>query len=271
MRLARRTGSSHLTSDPMKEHALATEMPQPGDPVFDGKYPLIGLKIVKDFDRPPAELVEAFGKFFLPDVSDWVGVLYTMDHTVRPAYSPMRKILGPAFTVKVPPGDNLMVKKALHMAQPGDVIVVDSRGHTDWCLGGGGMTVMAKKRGIAGMVLDGAYRDIEQIQNIDFPMFLRGIHPSTGPKRGPGEINVPISCGGVIVQPGDIVYGDREGVVVVPQAYAQMIVDKVSKVPIKKESDDWDWDNIVEDDKERVEYFDAVLAARGVEIIERAQ
>jgi regulator of RNase E activity RraA len=193
-----------------------------------------------------------------------------MDYTIRPAYSPMKKILGTAFTVKVPPGDNMMVKKALHLAKPGDVIVVDSRGHTDWCLGGGGMIVMAKQRGIAGAVLDGCYRDIEQIQNIDFPMFLKGVHPSTGPKRGPGELNVPICCGGVIVHPGDIVYGDREGVVVVPKQYAQMIVDKVSKVPVKKLASDWDWDGIVESDKPRDDYFDEVLAARGVEIIEKA-
>ena len=203
---------------------------QPEGAVYDGRYPLVGLKIVKDFPRPPKSVVDAYADQFVPSLAGFVGALYCVDPSIRPAYSPMKRLLGTAFTVRVPPGDNLMVKKAIHMAKPGDVIVVDARGHIDWCLGGGGMIALAKQRGIAGMIVDGAYRDIQEIQSIDFPMFYKGVAPATGPKRGPGMINVPAHCGGVIVNPGDIVVGDPvEGVVVVPREAAELVLEHSSR------------------------------------------
>jgi len=237
---------------------------------FDGLYPITGLKIVKDFRRPAPELVESFRDRFVPDIADYVGVMYCLDPSIKPAYTPMPRLLGTAFTVKVPPGDNLMVKKALHMAKPGDVIVVDARGHTEWCLGGAGMTVVAKQRGIVGMLVDGAYRDIEQLKSLEFPLFLKGVAPATGPKRGPGMINVPVHCGGVIIHPGDIIVGDSEGVVVVPRVDAEIIATKVGQKVLKNSAEDWDWEHAVEADKARDEYFDAVLAARGCKFEEFA-
>lgn len=237
---------------------------------FDGLYPVVGLKIVKDFRRPAKEVIEAFRDRFVPDIADYLGVLYCVDHDIRPAYEPMPRLLGPAFTVRVPPGDNMMVKKALHLAKPGDVVVVDARGHVDWCLGGAGMTVMAKKRGVAGMLVDGAYRDIEQMRSIDFPMFLKGVAPATGPKRGPGMINVPVHCGGVIVHPGDIIVGDTEGVVVVPRDAAEKVAAKVKEKALKVHAEDWDWDNVVDQDRPRDEFFDRVLEQRGCEYVEFA-
>ncbi len=237
---------------------------------FEGLYPMVGLKIVKTFQRPDPALVEAFRDRFLPDIADCVGVLFCIDQSLRPAYTPMPRLLGPAFTVRVPPGDNLMVKKALHMAQPGDVIVVDARGHLDWCLGGAGMTVVAKQRGIAGMLVDGAYRDIEQMRSIAFPMILKGVAPATGPKRGPGMINVPVHCGGVVIHPGDIIVGDVEGAVVVPRDAASLVARQVATKPLKVRAEDWDWVGAVEADRERDQYFDSVLASRNCEYVERA-
>lgn len=125
--------------------------------------------------------------------------------------------------------------------------------------------VVAKARGIAGAVIDGAYRDIGQLRSIQFPMFLKGVAPATGPKRGPGEINVPVCCGGVIVYPGDIVVGDEEGVVVVPRRHADRILGTVKPIKVKSRAEDWDWDTIVERDEVRDRYFDEVLKVRGCE------
>jgi 4-hydroxy-4-methyl-2-oxoglutarate aldolase len=245
------------------------EILKPSSPTWDGQYPSIGKKIVKDFSRPSPELVKKFENFFVPALVDFIGVLYTMDGSLRPAYSPMPQLLGTAFTVKVPPGDNLMVKKALHMAKPGDVIVVDARGQTNWCCGGGGMTVVAKQRGVKGMVIDGAYRDIREIKEIEFPMFLKGVAPTTGPKRGPGEINVPVCCGGVVVHPGDIIVGDEvEGVVVIPKQYAELIAGLVEGKADFKKASEWDWNGIVQRDTHRDKYFDEVLKARGFEFVD---
>ncbi len=245
--------------------------PVPEGKSYNGLYPMLGLKVVKDFERPPRELVQAFGDRFIPDIADLVGVLYCVDYNIRPAYQPMPRLLGTALTIRVPPGDNMMVKKAMFVAKPGDVLVVDARGHTDWCLGGGGMTVVMKQLGIAGMLIDGAYRDIDQVQAIEFPMFLKGVAPATGPKIGPGMINVPVHCGGVIINPGDIIVGDNEGVVVVPREAAAAIAAVVKGKELHSKPEDWgDFNNVVARQRPWVDYIDQVLTARGCEFVEFA-
>lgn len=240
----------------------ATPVPAKAD--WPGLYPVVGKKIVKDFDRPKKEIIDVFKGFFLPDVAGRVGPMYTMSYTIRPGYMPIPTMVGPACTVKVQPGDNLMVKKAIYMAKPGDVIVIDARGHMDWCLGGGEMIMVAKSRGVAGIVADGAYRDLDQIEELAFPIFLKGVSPATGPKQGPGELNTTVSCGGVVVKPGDIIMGDREGVIVIPQEYAQRVIDEVRKVPEKT------MDFILNEDKGRHSYFDELLNSYGFEIVDKA-
>lgn len=115
------------------------------------------------------------------------------------------------------------------------------------------------------MLIDGAYRDISQVQSIDFPMMFKGIAPATGPKKGPGMINVPVHVGGVIVHPGDIVVGDGEGTVIIPRDGAERIADRIQGTPLKETSDDWDWEGIAKADQARVDYFNALLEYRGVE------
>lgn len=242
-------------------------MVQPKNIYWKGKYPVVGLKIDTTFERTPPEKVARFSEFFVPDISDWVGVMYTMQHTIRPGYAPMKKLLGTAFTVKMPPGDNLMLKKALTLAQPGDVLIVDARGHVSHCCGGGEMMVIAKRRGIAGMVVDGAYRDLSQIQEIDFPIFCKGVHPSTGPKSGPGEIGVPVSCGGVVVHPGDVIVGDEDGVCCVPRSHVDAVITKCAEVPIRESEEDWP--DVVAQNVERDAYYLALLEEHGVEIISK--
>ena len=230
--------------------------PVPPKPNWEFKYPIVPSRVVENFKRPAQAMIDAAKAADVPDISERVGAMYTMDGRIRPAYMPIRKAVGPAFTVKVPPGDNLMVKKALQMAAPGDIIVIDARGHENWAVGGANMAVQACRRGVAGMVVDGYYRDMEQLQEMDFPVFLKGVSPSSGPKIGPGEINVPVCCGGVIVEPGDIVAADREGIAVIPQRAVQAVLDMVKKSKVSLETR-------LSDDDPQMEYFDELLRYRG--------
>lgn len=125
-------------------------------------------------------------------------------------------LIGPALTVRTRPGDNLMVHKALDMSQPGDVIVVDAGGDLTNAIIGELMIAYAKVRGAAGFVINGAVRDLAAIAADDFPVFAAGVTHRGPYKDGPGEVNVPISLNGMIINPGDLVVGDADGLVSVP-------------------------------------------------------
>jgi RraA family protein len=180
-----------------------------------------GFRIRTSFSRPAPDLVRAFGEFDTPAISDMMNRLYTMDPAIHNLTSPKLTLLGPACTVKVYPGDNLMVHKSLDVARPGDIVVVDGASRTVNAALGDLVSTKARHRGIAGFVVDGCVRDIPGIQALgDFPVFARGVTPIGPLHRGPGEINFPIQCGGVVVHPGDIIAGDLNGIVVVPQEIA---------------------------------------------------
>jgi RraA family protein len=135
-------------------------------------------------------------------------------------------LCGVALTVRVRPGDNLMIHKALTLAQPGDVLVVDGSGDISHALVGGLMRLAALARGIAGLVLDGAIRDVAEWAEGDLPVYARGFSHRRPSKDGPGEINVPIACAGLAVAPGDLVLGDADGVIAVsPGRLSQLLVD----------------------------------------------
>ncbi|MFI5891765.1 RraA family protein [Actinoplanes sp. NPDC051513] len=140
-----------------------------------------------------------------------------MDAAIRPLWSPPPRIAGPAFTVRCPPGDNLMLHAAIYRAEPGSVIVVES-GDLDYALAGGNVCAVAQRNGVAGFVLDGLIRDIGEIREMGFPVWARGVIPIPGGKAAALPLNVPIRCGGVAVQAGDLVVADEEGVVVVPSS-----------------------------------------------------
>ena len=123
---------------------------------------------------------------------------------------------GPAFTVKTRPGDNLMVHKALDLAEPGDVIVVDAGGDLTNAIIGEIMSTYANARGIAGIVIDGAIRDADEIRANDFPVYAAGVTHRGPYKDGPGEINVPVAIDGMVIEPGDLVLGDGDGILCVP-------------------------------------------------------
>jgi regulator of RNase E activity RraA len=188
-----------------------------------------GFRIRTDIERPDREVVEGFRAFETPAISDLMNRLYTMGPWIRNLTDDGLRIVGTACTVKVYPGDNLMVHKALDVAQPGDVVVVDTSGSTMTAVLGDLISTKARHRGLAGFVVDGLVRDLPGIRALgDFPVFARGVTPVGPLHRGPGEINFPISAGGIVVHGGDVIVGDPTGIVVVPQAVASDLLQRLN-------------------------------------------
>jgi len=182
-----------------------------------------GFRILPMPRRPSPALVAALGEMVPAHLSDNMSRLQGAAAAIRPMHRGGR-LAGVALTVRVPPGDNLMVHKAIDIAQPGDVIVVDAGGALEQAIIGDIMTSHAAKRGVAGFVIDGAIRDADELAARDFPVYGRGVTHRGPYKNGPGEIGVPVSIGGMVVNPGDIVVGDGDGVVAVPQADAEAVL-----------------------------------------------
>ena len=175
--------------------------------------------------RPPKidqALLESFRGLPTPIVSDNMARMYAGGSRLRPYYkgAPM---LGVALTVNARPGDNLMVHKAIDIAEPGDIIVVDAGGDMTNAIFGEIMLRWSAKRGVGGIVIDGAIRDSDVLTAGDFPVFAAGVTHRGPYKDGPGEINVPVKIGGQIVAPGDIVIGDADGVLGIPRADAKEV------------------------------------------------
>lgn len=183
-----------------------------------------GFRIRKNGASTPRDIIAGLGEFTTPDISDIMNRLYTLTPQIRNQTAEHLRLLGPACTVKVFPGDNLMVHKSLDIAKPGDVIVVDAGASPMNAVLGDLVATKARHRGIAGFVVDGLVRDIEGILELNMPVFARGVTPIGPLHRGPGEVNYPIQCGGIVVHPGDVVIGDMNGVVIVPQEVAENVL-----------------------------------------------
>lgn len=225
---------------------------------------MIAFRIRRRIKRPSKSLVSRFQTYYLPDVSDKVGRMYTMNTSIRSLYSPAVRVVGPAVTVKVPPGDNMGVKEALRHITDGDVLVIDAQGFMEWCLGGFHMLLLSiRQRGLKGLIVNGAYRDVSEAEEARFPIYAKGVAPWSGPKRGPAEVNVPVCCGGVIVHPGDIVMADADGVVAVPLSYAEAIADSLDRGPRNPRSEDMTDAELIADENTRAEYFEAVFKRTG--------
>ncbi len=181
-----------------------------------------GFRILPSPARPPAALVAALGERAAAHLSDCMGRIHSATG-LKPMHRGGR-MAGTAYTVKVPPGDNLMVHKAIDAAAPGDVIVVDAGGVLEQAIIGEIMSSWAAKRGVAGMVIDGAVRDAAALARNAFPVYAKGVTPRGPYKNGPGEVNCPVAIGGMVVMPGDIVVGDEDGLVCVPKADAEEIL-----------------------------------------------
>ena len=180
-------------------------------------HPGSGFRVRTDFPRLDPALMAQFRHFATPDISDLLNRLYAVDPAVQCLTGDFHQLCGPACTVKVFPGDNLMVHKSLDVAKPGNVVVVDAGRSTMNAVLGDLVSSKAKHLGIAGFIVDGLIRDLPGILEIDYPVFARGTTPVGPLHRGPGEVNFPICCGGVVVNPGDLIVADAAGVVVVPR------------------------------------------------------
>ena len=186
-----------------------------------------GFQIQLDFPRVDAELTRKFSQFETPDISDQLNRLYSVDPAIRCLTDPRHKLCGPVCTVKVFPGDNLMMHKVLDVAKPGDIIVVDAHSSTTNAVLGDIICTKATHRGIAGFVIDGLIRDLPGVLEVGMPVFARGTTPVGPLHRGPGEINYPVALGGVVVNPGDIMVADVAGIVVIPQRIAEDLLERM--------------------------------------------
>jgi 4-hydroxy-4-methyl-2-oxoglutarate aldolase len=183
-------------------------------------------RVVSRIERPSAEIVARFKQVVREFVTDAVGRSQWMDPAIKPVANRDWNLCGPAVTVKLEAVDHLMCIAALGVAQPGDVIVVAANGVTHTAVWGGGLTLSAKNLGAAGVVVDGAVLDAHMIVERNLPVFSRGCHPAHGSWKTPGSVNVPVSCGGVVVNPGDLLFGDLDGVVVVRREQALAVLEE---------------------------------------------
>lgn len=183
---------------------------------------MIGFRIFELVSRVAPEWVEKFKTMPVANVSDCMSRIAAGGAALRPMHK-SGVLAGPAFTVKTRPGDNLMVHKALAMAQPGDVIVVDAGGDLTNAIIGEIMTATAQRKGLAGIIINGAIRDSGVISQANFPVYAAGITHRGPYKDGPGEINVSVSLGGMVIEPGDLILGDEDGCLCIPKADVEAI------------------------------------------------
>jgi regulator of RNase E activity RraA len=170
--------------------------------------------VIRDIKRVDPETVAEAAKFPSSILADVAGRRGALSGRIGPL-APSMKFAGPAITVEVRPGDNLMIHAAMAIAKPGDVILIDGKGDLSSALMGEIMSQQCVALGIAGVVIDGAVRDCEAIRELGFPMYAAGLNPNGPTKFVPGRLNHPISIGGVSVNPGDLVVGDADGVTVI--------------------------------------------------------
>jgi len=192
---------------------------------------MLGLRIEPAHTRLPQEVIDGLGAISTTVIADAMGRFNAMNG-VRHFNEPDVRMVGQALTVKTISGDNLMIHKAIDIAQPGDVIVVDGGGDIGRALLGEIMCKIGQKNRISGYVVDGAIRDAEAIRQMGFPVFAKGVNPGGPFKEGPGQINVGISCAGVSVNPGDVIVGDNDGVVVVPYEQATEVLERARAIHV---------------------------------------
>ena len=184
--------------------------------------------VVRDFERVPADVVAKAREFQAAILADVAGRRGTLHGRIR-ALDPSMQLAGPAFTVEVRPGDNLMIHAAIALAKPGDVLVIDGKGDQTCALMGTIMMNQCKAVGIAGVILDAAVRDSLELREMGYPVFSVGTNPNGPTKFVPGRINHPVSVGGIAISPGDLIVGDADGVVVLERGKAAAMLPLAAK------------------------------------------
>jgi 4-hydroxy-4-methyl-2-oxoglutarate aldolase len=193
-------------------------------------------------DRPSPEIIKAYATLSPNELSDVLELSCVMSYQIHPLWPGMPRIAGPAFTVRTGRHDNLMFHASVYLAQPGDLIVVEA-GDDEMAVAGGNVCAIAQRNGVAGLVVDGVIRDVVESRERRFPILARGASPIPAKRVGEGGLNVQIRCGGVVVNPGDVVVADEEGIVVIPRARAEEILEKAQArvaAEAKLSPDDWE-------------------------------
>ena len=192
------------------------------------------IHIIRKIKRPSLELVKAFAELTSATIHEAMGKRGAMHSSIKPLYSGMHAC-GTAITVKSQAGDNLMLHKALDIAKSGDMIVADMGQLTEAGSWGEIASLQAKIKGIVGLVTNGSVRDALEIKKLEFPVFCKAVSIKGTVKESIGYINYSISCGDVVINPGDIILGDEDGVVVIPLQEAEEILIKSREIIAKEE------------------------------------
>ncbi|WP_210452869.1 RraA family protein [Pantoea ananatis] len=227
----------------------------------------VGNRVFTKRTLPDPEVVKAFSKIAAANVADCMGRLCGMNPQIKLMSNPSGRIMcGVALTVKARAGDNMMLHKAMNISQPGDVIVISNEEERSRAVMGEIMfNYLQGFKKIEGIVIDGPVRDIDVLSKGTLPLYATGTTPSGPYKEGPGEVNVPVSCGGIIVNPGDIILGDRDGVIVIPKSDAHSTLEKAI---VLSEKDKNKAANSAAGTVNR-QWVDDLLEKKDVEIIEK--
>ena len=232
----------------------------------EGNVMSVWKRIYLKREMPDMEVMNQFKSIPASNTADVMGRSCAMNPRIRLVSSPKAQMMvGPAYTVKCRAGDNLALHAALSMCNEGDVIVVSNEeDSTRALIGEVMMAYLRYTKKVAGIVLDGPIRDIDEIGKWDFPVYCTGTTPGGPYKEGPGEVNVPIACGGISVNPGDIILADPDGVIVIPRKDAAVILEEARKFQAADEAK-------LEASKNgtaKREWVDKALEAKGFEIID---
>lgn len=224
----------------------------------------VGFRIVNHFDRVDQTIIEGYKEIATSNIGDVMGRMFAMNHAIKSVNKSGIHIVGNALTVRTHPSDNLMVHKAMDMAQPGDIIVIDACGDMGNAILGELMCHYSKTRGVIGFIVDGPVRDLYAIAEMGFPVFAKGGSPRGPYKEGPGEINTVISCGNVPVKPGDVIVADDDGVIVIPKEDAGEVMILARQIQEKEKQViqsiyNHSWDRT---------WVDEALQLKGCEIID---
>ena len=228
----------------------------------------IGNRIFLKKPEAPQELLDAFSTIPAANISDTMGRLVGMHPRIKLQSAPKNPInVGRALTIKTRSGDNLMLHKALNMAKPGDVIILSNDGGESYrSLIGEIMFTYLASRGAAGIIIDGPIRDIDAVRKMEMPIYATGTNPAGPYKEGPGEINVPISCGGISINPGDIIVMDEVGVIVIPLQEAETVLKNARAFQEKDEAKLL----AAQEGRAKREWVDELIEKKGVEILDKA-
>ncbi len=221
------------------------------------------LKIRRNFPRPSHELIAAFAGVATGNVVDTMGGLGCLDCRIKPLVQAKEVMVGTAVTCYAGPSDGLAVFGALHAAKRGDILVAATDAFTTTAIAGDLLLGMARNRGVAGFVTDGSVRDLAGVLAVGLPVYCAGLTANSAARNGPGTVGLPIVVGGVAVESGDIVVGDRDGVVIVPLKQARAVLAKLADVRAAEAS----LEAKVKAGLEIPDFFSAIISSGRVEEI----